>query len=218
MKKHGEKDAAQTAQRSPGPEAEARPGETGAPGAGADTDKAAPPAENPDAVAAELTRQLEEARNMVVQVQDQFLRARAEAENIRRRAENDVANARKYGVERFASEMLAVRDSLEQAGAVDLNEDDAGAVAKMREGLELTVRQMDGVFERFGLEAVAPQPGEKFDPERHQAMTMQATDEVAPNHVVTVVRKGYMLQDRLLRPAMVIVAKAADAPGQAGSS
>jgi molecular chaperone GrpE len=213
MSKH-ENDSANPADAGPGQEAPQVAGEGRSP---APQDAAAGPVSSDPAVA-ELARQLEEVRNAAAQAQDQYLRARAEAENIRRRAENDVANARKYGVERFASEMLVVRDSLEHAGTVDLNEDDSGAVAKMREGLELTVKQMDSVFERFGVEEVAPQPGERFDPERHQAMTMQATDEVAPNHVVTVVRKGYVLQDRLLRPAMVIVAKAGDAQGQAGSS
>jgi molecular chaperone GrpE len=153
-----------------------------------------------------LEQQLETARAEAAKNLDKFLRASAESENVRRRAEIDVENARKFGIERFATELLAVRDSLDLALQVDLQ--DAGeALRKMHEGIELTLRQLDSVFQRFSITAIDP-AGEKFDPERHQAMSMVETDEVDPNHVVTVVQKGYLLHDRLLRPAMVIVAKA----------
>lgn len=164
----------------------------------------------PETAAAEegatLEQQLEAARTEAAENLDKFLRASAESENVRRRAQTDVENARKYGIERFATELLAVRDSLDLALQVDLQE--AGeALKKMHEGIELTLRQLDTVFQRFSISPIDP-AGEKFDPEKHQAMSMVETDELEPNHIVTVVQKGYLLHDRLLRPAMVIVAKA----------
>ncbi|MEJ2107198.1 MAG: nucleotide exchange factor GrpE [Acidiferrobacteraceae bacterium] len=164
----------------------------------------------PETAAAEegatLEQQLEAARAEAAENLDKFLRASAESENVRRRAQIDVENARKYGIERFATELLAVRDSLDLALQVDLQE--AGeALKKMHEGIELTLRQLDTVFQRFSISPIDP-AGEKFDPEKHQAMSMVETDELEPNHIVTVVQKGYLLHDRLLRPAMVIVAKA----------
>lgn len=169
----------------------------------------------PEAAAAEegttLEQQLEAARAEAAENLDKFLRASAESENVRRRAQIDVENARKYGIERFATELLAVRDSLDLALQVDLQE--AGeALKKMHEGIELTLRQLDTVFQRFSISAIDP-AGEKFDPEKHQAMSMVETDELEPNHIVTVMQKGYLLHDRLLRPAMVIVAKAKTAAG-----
>jgi molecular chaperone GrpE len=154
-----------------------------------------------------LEQQLQAARAEAAENLDKFLRASAESENVRRRAQIDMDNARKYGIERFATELLAVVDSLELARRVDLKDAGSEAMEKMREGIELTLRQLDSVFERFSITSIDP-VGEKFDPERHQAMSMVETDEVEPNHVVTVVQKGYLLHDRLLRPAMVIVAKA----------
>ena len=158
-----------------------------------------------------LEQQLEAARAEAAENLDKFLRTSAESENVRRRAQIDVENARKYGIERFATELLAVRDSLDLALQVDLQE--AGeALKKMHEGIELTLRQLDTVFQRFSISPIDP-AGEKFDPEKHQAMSMVETDELEPNHIVTVVQKGYLLHDRLLRPAMVIVAKAKTAAG-----
>ncbi len=122
----------------------------------------------------------------------------------------ELANVRNYAIERFASEMLTVRDSLELAKAVDLDEQGATALEKMLEGLELTLRQMDSVFEKFAIRIVAPEPGEKLDPERHQAMSIQESSDIQPNHIVSIIQKGYTLQDRLIRPAMVIVAKAVE--------
>jgi molecular chaperone GrpE len=135
---------------------------------------------------------------------DKFLRAKAETENIRRRAEIDVANAHKYGIERFAAEMLAVRDSLELAKTVDLK--DGGVIEKVLEGLDLTLKLMDTALQKFGLTVIDPQ-GQKFDPEKHQAMSAMETDQMPPNHVLKVMQKGYLLNNRLLRPAMVIVSK-----------
>lgn len=132
---------------------------------------------------------------------DALLRAKAEAENIRRRAQEDVQKAHKFGIENFAESMLPVMDSL-QAALSDSSSD----VAKIREGVELTRKQLLGAFERNRLVAIAP-VGEKFDPHRHQAIsTVPATDGTAPNHVVAVLQQGWLLADRVLRPALVTVA------------
>lgn len=147
---------------------------------------------------------------------DRYMRAVAEAENIRRRADNDIANARKYAIEGFASEILAVRDSLEIARALEISEDDAGAVAKMKEGLDLTLKQLDSALAKFSVQVVNPQKGDKLDPERHQAMSTQESDNVPPNHILSVLQKGYTIHDRLLRPAMVVVAKKPQDAAQAG--
>ena len=154
-----------------------------------------------------LQAELEQARLEAADHKDKFIRARAEVDNMRRRAELDVANAHKFGIEKFAGEVLTVRDSLELARAVDLSAGDEQALSKMHEGLDLTLKQLDAVFDKFGLTVLDPQ-GEKFDPERHQAMSMVESDEVQPNHILTVVQKGCLLNERLLRPAMVIIAKA----------
>ena len=132
---------------------------------------------------------------------DAWLRAKAETENIRKRAALDVANAHKYAVDAFAAELLAVRDSLEAALAVE-----ATTVESLRSGTELTLKQLDAAFEKFKLAEVNP-VGEKFDPHRHQAISMVEAD-AEPNTVVQVLQKGYLLHDRVLRPALVTVAKA----------
>ena len=143
---------------------------------------------------------------------DKFMRAKAETENVRRRAETDVASAHKFAIERFALEMLAVKDSLERARSVDLKTSDA-ALEKMFEGIDLTLKLMDSIFQKFALTEISPVKGDKFDPEKHQAMSAQDNAEVPPNHVLMVLQKGYLLNNRLLRPALVIVAKApAEAP------
>jgi len=154
-----------------------------------------------------LEKELEAVKAELAEHKDRYLRAAAEAENIRRRAENDVANARKFAIEGFASEILAVRDSLEIARSLEISEDDSSAVAKMKEGLDLTLKQLDSALSKFSVAAVEPQKGDKLDPERHQAMSTQETENVPPNHIVSVIQKGYTIHDRLLRPAMVVVAR-----------
>ena len=159
-----------------------------------------------------LQSELDAARREAEENLDKFLRARAETENIRRRAETDVANAHKYGIERFALEMLAVKDSLERARAVDVvaqsgESGERPLMQKMVEGLDLTLKLMDAIFQKFSITVVDPQKGEKFDPERHQAMSMVESADVPENHVLTTVQRGYLLHNRLLRPAMVVVAK-----------
>ncbi len=152
-----------------------------------------------------VIKELDAARTEVADLKDKFLRAKAEMENIRRRAELDVAAAHKFSVERFASEIVAVRDSLELARTVELS-GDPDVIEKMHEGLELTLKLLDGVFQKFGITLLDPR-GEKFDPNRHQAISAVESAETPPNYVVNVVQKGYLLHDRVLRPAMVVVAR-----------
>jgi len=152
----------------------------------------------------QLQADLEHARAEAAENMDRFLRAKAEVENTRKRAQADVVSAHKYALERFAAEIITVRDSLELAQMVELPVDSSPAVQKMHEGLDLTLKLMDSIFQKFGLTSLNPK-GEKFDPERHQAISLVEAEEVPPNHVVNVVQKGYLLNDRLLRPAMVVV-------------
>lgn len=157
--------------------------------------------------AARLQTELETAKAQAAENLDKFLRARAEMENVRRRAEADVANTHKYAIERFAGELLPVRDSLELARTVDIRQESQTALQKMHEGLDLTLKLIDDVFRKFSLTTLDPK-GEKFDPTRHHAISVVESAEVPPNHVVNVMQKGYLLHDRVLRPAMVVVAKA----------
>ena len=131
---------------------------------------------------------------------DAWLRAKAETENVRRRAQEDIAKASKFAIERFARELLAVKDSLEAALAAD-----APSVESMKAGTELTLKQLVAAFEKSNLNEVNPL-GEKFDPHFHQAISMIDAEQEA-NTVVNVLQKGYLIADRVLRPALVIVAK-----------
>lgn len=131
---------------------------------------------------------------------DRYLRAAAELENVRKRAARDVENAHKFALERFATDLLTVCDSLEMALAAD-----EASVDSLKEGSEATLKQLASVLQRFGVEEVDPE-GEPFDPALHEAMTMQPSDEVEPGSVITVFQKGYALNGRLLRPARVVVA------------
>ena len=168
-------------------------------------DTTMPSPEGPAVDVEALKAELETARNQAAGHLDQFLRARAETENIRRRAETDVASAHKFAIERFALEVLAVRDSLERAKGVDL-QPGAAVLEKMLEGIDLTLRLMDNIFQKFALTEVTPAKGDKFDPALHQAMSVQESAEVPAQHVLMALQKGYLLQGRLLRPALVIVA------------
>ena len=155
-----------------------------------------------------LRSELEQLQTDVQEHKDKYLRAMAEVENTRRRAENDVSSARKYAIESFAGETLSVRDSLELASAIEISDEDSGVVNKIKEGVDLTLKQLDKVFGQFGIKSIEPEPGDKLDPDRHQAMSIQESPDIEPNHIVAVIQKGYSIHDRLLRPAMVIVAKA----------
>ncbi|MDR5731086.1 MULTISPECIES: nucleotide exchange factor GrpE [Caballeronia] len=142
---------------------------------------------------------LAEAQAKVAALQEEFLRAKAETENVRRRAQEDVAKAHKFAIENFAENLLPVLDSLEAALA-----DQSTDVAKVREGVDLTLRQLSSALEKGRVIALNP-VGEKFDPHRHQAISMVPADQ-EPNTVVAVLQKGYIIADRVLRPALVTVA------------
>lgn len=137
-----------------------------------------------------------------------YLGAHAEMENLRKRAERDVQNAHKFALERFFSELLPARDSLE-LGLAAIS--DAVDIAKLREGVELTLKQLAAAMEKFGARELNPL-GAKFNPNEHEAMAMLPTDQADPNTVVQVLQKGYLLNERLLRPAKVIVAQALSKP------
>ena len=147
---------------------------------------------------------LKEAEIRAVEHHDAWLRAKAETENIRKRAHTDIANAHKYAIENFSTELLAVMDSLEAALAAE-----KATAENLRDGVELTRKQLAAIFEKFNIRAIDPQ-GEKFDPHQHQAMCMMESD-TAPNTVTQVMQKGYALHDRIIRPAMVAVSKAKEA-------
>jgi len=151
--------------------------------------------------ATSLEERLKKADLAAAEHHDAWLRAKAEADNIRKRAQADIAAAHRYAVENFAAELLPVRDALEAALAASNT-----TIDSLRQGVELTLKQVDSAFDRFALKAINP-VGEKFDPHRHQAMTTVESDK-APNTVVHVLQKGYLLHDRVLRPALVTVAKA----------
>jgi molecular chaperone GrpE len=150
----------------------------------------------------ELQAALDEARNKAAEYQDLYLRSRAEAENTRRRAQEDIAKASKFAVESLAREMLPVLDSLEKA-----LETAASSPQALRDGVDITLRQLRAAFERSRMTEFNPQ-GERFDPHRHQAISMVPAEGVPPNHVVAVLQKGWMLADRVLRPALVTVSQA----------
>lgn len=147
--------------------------------------------------------QLEE---MLAQHRDQLLRARAELENQRRRFERELEAAHKYAIEKFSADLLSVCDSLEMGLEAARK---SGDVASFVQGSELTLKTLLATFEKFGIAVVDP-TGERFDPERHQAMTTQETADHQPNTVLMTLQKGYLLQGRVLRPAMVIVSRAPD--------
>ena len=160
----------------------------------------------PSAAPAEADALVNELQQQLTDVQDSFLRAKAETENVRRRAQLEVGNAHKYAVESFSSALLSVKDSLEAALAAT-----NATTESMKSGVELTLRQLVQVFDKFKLAELNPL-GERFDPHRHQAIGMIEAPQPA-NTVVTVLQKGYVLQDRVLRPALVTVSK-----GMAGES
>jgi molecular chaperone GrpE len=155
---------------------------------------------------AELEAALEIANGTIDGQKDAVLRARADMENAKRRAEQEVDKARKFALEKFASELLPVLDNLERAMQVADAENDA--IKPVIEGVELTLKSFTSTVEKFGMQIVDPQ-GESFNPELHQAMSMQESADLAPNTVMAVMQKGYTLNGRLLRPAMVMVSRAA---------
>ncbi len=146
------------------------------------------------------TDPLEELQAKADENWDRYLRAAAETENVRKRAARDVENARKFALENFSRELLAVKDSLEMGIQAAEQADEETLLA----GKEATLKLLATILERFGIEELDPE-GEPFDPEFHEAMTMQASTELEPGSVLSVIQKGYSLHGRLLRPAMVVV-------------
>jgi molecular chaperone GrpE len=158
----------------------------------------------PTAPAPGLEEMLRQAELRAVEHHDAWLRAKAEADNVRKRAQIDIANAHKYATESFASDMLPVKDSLEATLAAE-----NATLEALKSGVELTLKQLASVFEKANVKEVNP-VGDKFDPHRHQAISMLPSDK-EPNTVINVLQKGYLLHDRVIRPALVTVAKAKDA-------
>lgn len=161
----------------------------------------------PEVSAEELVARLEAAEAKAAENWDQFVRAKAEIENLRRRAERDLENAHKYALDRLAQELLPVIDSMELGLAAVAGE--GATVEKLQEGTELTLKMFLSALEKFGISQVNPE-GERFNPEYHQAMTTQPASNVEPNTVLNVFQKGYLLNERLIRPAMVVVSASED--------
>jgi molecular chaperone GrpE len=163
------------------------------------TENPAAPANDVAANEPSLQEQLAQAQAKAAEHFDAFMRAKAEAENIRRRAVEDVSKAHKYGIESFAETLVPVKDSLEMALS-----DQTSDTAKLKEGVEATLRQLKAAFDKNGLKEIAPAGGDKFDPHQHQAISMIASDLPA-QAVVSTLQKGYLIADRVLRPALVTV-------------
>ncbi len=153
----------------------------------------------------DLQKQLKQAEKKAEENWDKAVRAQAEMQNLKRRTQKDLEDAHKYGLERFAKELLSVLDSLELG--IQASTSDNPEVVALREGSALTIKQFESVFAKFNIEAINPE-GQPFNPELHQAMTMQPSADVEPNSVLNVFQKGYVLNGRLLRPAMVVVSQA----------
>lgn len=152
-----------------------------------------------------LLEKLAEAELAAERAKDDLLRVQAEMQNLRRRTEQDVEKAHKYGQEKFSIELLSVLDNLERALAAASDHEDE-TVKAIYEGVDLTLKSFVDCFNKFSIEAVDPM-GEPFDPELHQAMSIQENPDVEPNTVIAVMQKGYTLHGRVIRPAMVMVSK-----------
>ncbi|RBA25263.1 nucleotide exchange factor GrpE [Herminiimonas fonticola] len=148
-----------------------------------------------------LEEQLAASQQLVQELQDSFLRAKAEVENFRRRAQEDITRAHKFAIEGFAEAMVPVKDSLEMALQVE-----APSIESMKEGVEMTLKQLNAAFEKNRLLEIKPQQGDKLDPMKHQAISMVPAEQEA-NTIVSTLQKGYLIADRLLRPALVTVAQ-----------
>jgi len=151
--------------------------------------------------------ELADAQAEIAKLKDAFLRAKAEQDNVRRRAEKDVANGRKFAVEGFAKELLSVYDSLKLALNAEVPDDAVEGLKGLRDGVEITLKQLQTGLAKFGVEELVPQAGDKLDPNLHQAMSMVDSEEVESGAIINVVQSGFKMHDRLLRAAMVIVAK-----------
>lgn len=148
-----------------------------------------------------LEQRLAQAEAKAAEMQDAFMRAKAETENIRRRAQEEITRASKFAIEDFADALMPVKDNLERALQVE-----AASIEALREGVDMTLKQLASAFQKNRLVEINPAPGEKLDPEQHQAISMVPAEQEA-NTIVTVLQKGYMIADRLLRPALVTVSQ-----------
>ncbi|BED89521.1 protein GrpE [Pseudoalteromonas sp. MM1] len=164
--------------------------------------------QSPEAEIAMLYAELEAAKQTIADQKDSVVRAAADVDNIRRRAAQDVEKAHKFALEKFANELLPVIDNLERA--IEFSDKENETLKPLLEGIDMTVKSFNDAVAKFGVEIVNPQ-GEQFNPEFHQAMSIQPSNDVSPNTVLAVMQKGYTLNGRLLRPAMVMVSKEADA-------
>jgi molecular chaperone GrpE len=158
-----------------------------------------------------LEELLSEAQGKLAEQREAWLRALADAENARKRAQGEIAQARKYAAERMVEDLVPVMDSLEAALSAGAADSEA-----LRAGVELTRKQLQSAFERAGVAEVNPEPGQRFDPHRHQAMATAESDQ-DPNTVLDVLQKGYTLHDRIVRPALVTVARAKAVENGAGN-
>lgn len=159
----------------------------------------------------EVNELLEDARSKADEHWNQCLRLQAEIENLRKRNERDLVNAHKFALEKFAAELLPVKDSLEMG--INAADEEGIDVARLKEGGELTLKMLANAFDKQNIKEINPL-NDKFNPDYHEAMSMVERDDVPPNTVVTVIQKGYLLNERLIRPAMVMVSKQAAAPAQ----
>lgn len=155
---------------------------------------------------AELTEKLAAAEAKVAEQQDSVIRAKAEVDNMRRRTSLDIEKAHKFALEKFAGELLPVSDNLQRA--LEAADKDNEALVPMIEGIELTLKSFESTLAKFGIEVIEPQTGESLNPDLHQAMSMVPNPDVAPNAIIDCLQKGYTINGRLLRPAMVIVSAA----------
>jgi len=157
--------------------------------------------------ASDAGAELEAAQAEIAKLKDAFLRAKAEEDNVRRRAEKDIANSRKFAIEGFAKEMVNVFDSLKLAAAVEISEQADDSVKSIHEGVGITLKQLQSGFAKYSLVEIAPEVGDKLDPNLHQAMSMVESNDVEAGCILNVIQAGFQLHERLLRPAMVVVAK-----------
>jgi molecular chaperone GrpE len=177
----------------------------------AQPESSATPSANPEAQAPPDTdtrntspaadEKLADAEAKVAEMEDALLRAKAELENFRRRTREDIARASKFAIEGFAESLVPVKDSLESALRVE-----TPSVESLKQGVEMTLKQMDSAFEKNSLTEISPMPGDKMDPMKHEAISTVPTAQ-DPNTIINVLQKGYMISDRLLRPALVTVAQ-----------
>ena len=157
----------------------------------------------------ELKEKLASAEAKAAEMQEAFMRAKAEVENFRRRAQDDVTRAHKFAIDGFAESLVPVKDSRERALKIE-----TPSLQSIKEGVEMTLKQLNTAFEKNRLTEICPKPGEKLDPMKHQAISMVPVEQ-NPNTIISVLQKGYMIADRLLRPALVTVAQAKQDQNQA---